>query len=129
MSEALITSRRNPLLKAVRELHHAAGRLRQQRLLLEGSHLLQEVVRLGLVPDLLLATPQWLERHPELLRELHPSTPCRAVTEEVLEAAATTRHPDGVVFTLPWSLPGDRLPGVQGARAARQDAVRGGGAA
>ena len=109
MSEALITSRRNPLLKAVRELHHAVGRLRQQRLLLEGSHLLQEVVRLGLCPDLLLATPQWLERHPELLRELHPSTPCRAVTEEVLEAAATTRHPDGVVLTLPWSLPGDRL--------------------
>jgi TrmH family RNA methyltransferase len=100
-----ITSRRNPLIKRLRDLHHASGRQEQQRLLLEGSHLLEEALHLGLAPDLLLATPPWLERHGALLRALPPVTPCREVSAEVLAAAATTRHPDGVIATLPWTLP------------------------
>jgi TrmH family RNA methyltransferase len=100
-----ITSRRNPLIKRLRDLHHASGRQEQQRLLLEGSHLLEEAIHLGLAPDLLLAIPPWLERHAALLRALPPATPCREVSAEVLAAAATTRHPDGVIATLPWTLP------------------------
>ncbi len=105
-----ISSRRNPLVRGLRELHHAAGRLEQQRLLLEGTHLLQEALRLGRPPDLLLATAPWMARHAEMLAGLPPSTLCREATIEVIEAAATTRHPDGVVGTLPWVLPGHHLP-------------------
>lgn len=105
-----ITSRRNPLVKRLRELHHASGRLEQQRLLLEGTHLLAEAQRLGLIPDLLLATPAWLERHGDLLRALSSATPWREVSAEVLEAIATTRHPDGVIATLPWRLPSPPPP-------------------
>jgi TrmH family RNA methyltransferase len=100
-----ITSRRNPLVKRLRELHHASGRLEQQRLLLEGTHLLEEALRLGLAPDGLLATLPWLERHGALLEALPGATTWREVSAEVLEAAATTRHPDGVIATLPWTLP------------------------
>jgi TrmH family RNA methyltransferase len=105
-----ITSRRNPLVQQLRELHHAAGRLERQRLLLEGTHLLQEALRLGLAPDWLLATPAWLDRHPALLQALPISTRWRQASPEALEAAATTRHPDGVIVSLPWTLPDPPLP-------------------
>ncbi|MEB3335406.1 MAG: RNA methyltransferase [Cyanobacteriota bacterium] len=100
-----ISSRRNPLVKELRELHRPAGRLARQRLLLEGTHLLQEALRLGLAPDLLLATAPWIASHQDLLRTLPASTPWRQASPEVLEACATTQHPDGVIATLPWRLP------------------------
>lgn len=105
-----ISSRRNPLVKQLRELHHPTGRVQQQRLLLEGTHLLEESLRLGRMPDLLLATPVWLDRHGDLLQRLAATTVCREATEEVITTATTTRHPDGVVCTLPWELPGQALP-------------------
>jgi TrmH family RNA methyltransferase len=97
----LITSRRNPLVARLRALHQPRGRRVQVRLLLEGTHLLQEVLRLGLTPDLLLATPDWLERHPALLAACPAAMRRVTVAEPVLEAVATTDHPDGVVLTLP----------------------------
>ena len=100
MSAEPITSRRNPLVKRLRDLHHASGRQDQQRLLLEGTHLLEEALRLGLAPDGLLATLPWLERHGALLEALPSTTPWREVSAEVLEAAATTGHPDGVLLSL-----------------------------
>lgn len=105
-----ITSRRNPLVKGLRELQQPSGRQQQQRLLLEGTHLLEEALRLKQVPALLLATPQWIERHASLLHELPASTTIREATSEVLEAAATTAHPDGVVASIPWRLPRPSLP-------------------
>jgi TrmH family RNA methyltransferase len=99
-SEAAITSRRNPLVLRLRELHQPRGRREHGLLLLEGTHLLQEVLRLGLQPELLLATPAWLDRHPALLAALPATTRRQTASPEVLEVAATTRHPDGVLLTL-----------------------------
>ena len=96
----VLTSRRNPLVARLRDLHSSAGRSRQGLLLLEGTHLVQEVVRLGLQPELLMATPAWCDRHPQLLASLPAATPLRQATAAVLEAAASTRHPDGVLLTL-----------------------------
>ncbi|MFM9041140.1 MAG: TrmH family RNA methyltransferase [Vulcanococcus sp.] len=104
----LITSRRNPLVARLRALHQAKGRREQGLLLLEGTHLLQEVVRLGLKPDRLLATSAWIERHPALAASC--PAPLQPVGEEVLAAVATTETPDGVVLTLPISA----LPGAAG---------------
>ena len=115
----LISSRRNPLVGRLRALHQGRGRREQQRLLLEGTHLLQEVLRLGLRPDWLLATAPWMERHEALVAQLRqgalqgPSPSggdsalqLRVVSAEVLAAVATTDQPDGVVLTLPL----DQLP-------------------
>ncbi len=110
-----ISSRRNPLVKRLRDLHQASGRLEGQHLLVEGTHLLEEALRLGHVPDLLLATPEWIARHGPLLRALPPATCLREASREVIEAVATTRTPDGVVATLPWSLPSPPLPPAAGA--------------
>ncbi|MEX0588657.1 MAG: RNA methyltransferase substrate-binding domain-containing protein, partial [Cyanobium sp.] len=92
----LITSRRNPLVKRLRLLHDARGRRQEGLLLLEGTHLLQEVLRLQLQPRELLVTPAWLATHAGLAEALPQNCDCRVVSEEVLEAVATTRNPDGV---------------------------------
>lgn len=96
-----ISSRRNPLVGRLRSLHQARGRREQDRLLLEGTHLLQETLRLGLRPDLLLATPAWIERHGSLLEACPREMRIVSVAAPVLEAVATTETPDGVVLTLP----------------------------
>jgi TrmH family RNA methyltransferase len=97
----LISSRRNPLVRQLRQLHDSAGRREQGLMLVEGTHLLHEALRLGLVPTLLVATPSWFDRHRPLLAVLPASCTVRAATAEVLAAMATTRSPDGVVHTLP----------------------------
>ncbi len=94
----LITSRRNPLVGRLRALHQPKGRREQGLLLLEGTHQLQELLRLRLQPELLLATPAWIECHGALLAD--QDLPLQPVGEEVMEAVATTDHPDGVVATL-----------------------------
>jgi len=104
-SDGRITSRRNPLVRSLRELHEAQGRREQGLLLLEGTHLLQEALRLGLRPELVLATPAWLDAHPALVQALPASVRLQPASAEVLEAAATTRHPDGVLLTLPTPFP------------------------
>ena len=96
----LITSRRNPLVKRLRELHAAKGRREQGLVLLEGTHLVQEVIRLQLGASELLATEAWLGAHGDLVAALSPAVAIQPVGPEVLEAVATTAHPDGVVLTL-----------------------------
>ena len=106
----VITSRRNPLVGRLRSLHDARGRRQSRQLLLEGTHLIEEMLRLSLEPDLLVATPAWIARHPHLLAALPPATPLRAMAAEVLEAAATTRSPDGVLAVLPTPEPSPAAP-------------------
>jgi len=96
----LITSRRNSLVGRLRSLHEARGRRQSRQLLLEGTHLIEEMLRLGLEPSLIVATPAWIERHPHLLAALPAATTLRSMAAEVLEAAATTRSPDGVLAVL-----------------------------
>lgn len=97
----LLTSRRNPLVKRLRALHTPRGRREQGLLLLEGTHLLQEALRLGLAPDLVLHTPAWGERQEALLRRIPAGVRIQPVQEELLAAMATTLHPDGVLAALP----------------------------
>jgi TrmH family RNA methyltransferase len=100
-----LTSRRNPLVRSLRRLHTPAGRREQGLLLLEGTHLAQELLRLALTPQQLLCTPSWCSDHDGLVRALAQQAGAGAgpvlVSAEVLAAIATTEHPDGVVMTLP----------------------------
>lgn len=81
-------------------LHDSRGRREQGLLLLEGTHLIQEVIRLQLEPHHLLATTAWLQAHPSLVALLPKGCQVQRVSPEVLQAVATTQHPDGVVATL-----------------------------
>jgi len=106
----VITSRRNSLVGRLRSLHDSRGRRQSRQLLLEGTHLIEEVLRLGLEPDLIVATPAWIARHPHLLAALPAATPLRSMAAEVLEAVATTRSPDGVLAVLPTPEPRAAAP-------------------
>ncbi len=107
----LISSRRNPLVARLRDLQEARGRRQQQLLLLEGTHLLQEALRLELTLEVVLATPEWLAGHGQLLATLPRRTRLQPATAEVLAAVATTHSPDGVVATAePPCLPINQKP-------------------
>ena len=112
----LITSRRNPLVGRLRALHLPKGRREQGLVLLEGTHQLQELLRLGLNPAEVVATPAWQARHGDLITDLindlitASAWQIQPVSEEVLAAVATTDSPDGVVATLAR----DALPAAQG---------------
>lgn len=103
----LIHSRRNPLVRRLRSLQEARGRREQGLLLLEGRHLLEESLALGLAPDRVLATPAWIERHGALWQSLAASSR-QPVSEEVLAQIASTQHPDGVLATLAPPAPAPR---------------------
>jgi TrmH family RNA methyltransferase len=96
----LISSRRNPLVRQLRQLHEGRSRREQGLLLVEGTHLLQEVIRLGRTPCHLLATEAWMETHSQLLHALPPGCRLQRVSDDVLQSVASTQHPDGVVATL-----------------------------
>jgi TrmH family RNA methyltransferase len=101
VSPDLITSRRNPLVRSLRDLWKPAAMRRRGQLFLEGTHLLQESLRLNLTPDLVLATPAWINAHGGLLGQLPETTRLQPASEAVVGAAATTLHPDGVIHLLP----------------------------
>ncbi|MFN9619392.1 MAG: TrmH family RNA methyltransferase [Synechococcaceae cyanobacterium] len=93
------------MVRQLRQLHEPRSRREQGLLLLEGTHLLQEALRLGLQPQLVLATPAWIAAHPVLVASLPAPVRLQPASEAVLEATATTRHPDGVLLTLPAPAP------------------------
>ena len=72
-------------------------------LLLEGSHLLQELIKRGISPTEVIATDHWLDRQSVLVDELPRGTPIRRVTDEVLRASLSTVNPDGVACLCPLS--------------------------
>ena len=71
-------------------------------MLLEGTHLLQEVLRQGNLPREIIATKAWLQGHPSLVERCSLAR-WRIVTDEVLRAALTTVRPDGVACLNPLS--------------------------
>ncbi|MGB1622342.1 MAG: TrmH family RNA methyltransferase [Synechococcus sp.] len=92
----VISSRRNPLVRRLRQLGTRQGRLDEGRLLLEGTHLLQELLAIASEAIELVATETWLNSHQDLLSRLPSLSVVQPVSDEVLKAALTTVSPDGV---------------------------------
>lgn len=97
----MLTSLQNPLVKQLRKLHRARDRREQQLFLLEGTHLVEEACAVGFSFVTLCCTSSWQEQHPALWQQaMTRSQRAELVSPEVLQAIATTVHPDGVVATL-----------------------------
>ncbi|KGG11987.1 TRNA/rRNA methyltransferase (SpoU) [Prochlorococcus sp. MIT 0601] len=62
--------------------------------------MLQETINNKLFPKEVIATPEWVAKHPKLLKNLPKSIRLNLVTFPVLEAALTTSTPDGVACLL-----------------------------
>jgi TrmH family RNA methyltransferase len=98
----MLTSLQNPLVKQIRKLHQAKGRKEHQLFLLEGTHLVEAACEVGYPLTTVCYTSFWQGRHQPLLERLSQDTPrCEWVSPEVLEAMATTVHPDGVIALAP----------------------------
>lgn len=94
----MITSRQNPLVKAIRKLHQSKHRHQSQQFLLEGTHLIQEALKVQWPLDILCHTPEWSQKEPFLFQQLQQAIArVDCVSDEVLQAMATTVHPDGVL--------------------------------
>ncbi len=104
----LIKSRRNPLLKRLKELHSRDGREQNSMLLLEGTHLLSEALKTSLIPIEIVATNKWVKRNQDVLELVPTGVSVQEVSFEFLEAALSTVSPDGVATLFPL----DGLPKV-----------------
>lgn len=99
----MITSPANERVKYVRSLYQGPSRRRERAFVIEGVRLVEEALRAGVAPTLVLVDEGALERTPrgrELLGQLRPYRPLR-VSEAVLKTAAGTVTPQGIVAVVP----------------------------
>lgn len=104
----MITSTSNSKVRLARALHRRRYRYTERRFLVEGVRLLEEVVKAGIPPAFVLYTDELLtaQRGQVLLHDLQELTDdVFQVTDGVLQAAADTVTPQGIVAVVPFSTP------------------------
>jgi TrmH family RNA methyltransferase len=98
----MLTSLQNPLVKQIRKLHTAKGRRHQQQFILEGTHLVEEACGVGYPLEVVCCTPDWQQQHQPLWELIgQHAHRIELIDERVLNAIATTVHPDGIVAVSP----------------------------
>ncbi len=100
----MITSTSNSKVKLARALHRRRYRYAERRFLVEGIRLLEELVKVGTPPAFVLYTDDVLadQRGQMLLENLRRLTgEVYRVTDRVLQAAADTVTPQGIVAVVP----------------------------
>ncbi|MEB3233404.1 MAG: RNA methyltransferase [Leptolyngbyaceae bacterium] len=101
----MLTSIRNPVVKQFRLLKQAKERQRQGKILLEGTHLLEEACEANIPFETLCYTAGWRDHHLPLLgKAIAQSQRSELVSDAVVAAIATTVNPDGVVAIAPYQL-------------------------
>ncbi|MGK7899491.1 MAG: TrmH family RNA methyltransferase [Xenococcus sp. (in: cyanobacteria)] len=100
MTQPILTSIKNPLIKEIRKLQRSKERRKQNLLLLEGTNAIEIAESSDYPLSTVLFTAKWQKSHPQLWRKISRQTPrLELVSPEVLSAIATTVNPDGVVAT------------------------------
>jgi TrmH family RNA methyltransferase len=98
----LLTSTKNPLVKQLRSLGENAKDRREQGLfLVEGTHALTEAIATAYPLSIVCCTEKWIANNPDLYNQIETSVDeierLEIVSEEVLQAIATTKNPDGAI--------------------------------
>lgn len=98
----MLTSTKNPLVKQLRSLGESAKDRKEQGLfLVEGTHALTEAISTVYPISIVCCTEKWIATNPDLYDHIEAATDeierLEIVTEEVLQAIATTKNPDGVI--------------------------------
>jgi TrmH family RNA methyltransferase len=105
----MITSLSNPKVKWVQGLQsRRRTRYREERLVAEGTRLVQEALTAGMVPDLVLYTLDWGETPAGVALLASLVGPALPVSQEVMAACSDTETPQGVLAVLPF--PQHRIP-------------------
>jgi TrmH family RNA methyltransferase len=100
----MITSTANERIKYVRSLHRVEVRRREKSFFAEGIRLVEEALQSGLRPNLVLVNNELLVKSPRGRRLLGRlgTFPTIPVSQSVLEYAADTITPQGVIAVLPY---------------------------
>ncbi|PZO43485.1 MAG: rRNA methyltransferase [Pseudanabaena frigida] len=98
----MLTSTKNPLVKQLRSLGESAKDRREQGLfLVEGTHALTEAIATAYPLSIVCCTEKWIAANPDLFAQIEASIDeierVEVVSEEVLQAIATTKNPDGAI--------------------------------
>lgn len=105
MTNLIITSLKNPLVKQLRKLHRSKNRHQQNLFLLEGNNTITTATTLNYPLAIVCCTPQWKKCHQQLWQTItRQAQRVELVSPEVLSAIATTVNPDGVVAVAPRQL-------------------------
>jgi TrmH family RNA methyltransferase len=103
--ETTISSSSNEKIKYVRALERRSVRHAERRFVIEGTRLLDEALRAGMLPALVLYTAQFAARGeaPALLERLRAAgAPCYAVAPHVMESISDTVTPPGILAVMPF---------------------------
>lgn len=98
----MITSRTNPQVKAVRRLQaHRHARQDEQAFVVEGTRWLNELIRAGVPPRAVYATPAWVESAEGRAATAALATTVTLVDDQVMAAMSDTDSPPGVLAVVP----------------------------
>lgn len=98
MTNQILTSTKNPLIKEIRKLDRSKERQKQNLLLLEGNNMITTAIGLNYPLITVFCTLKWQERHQQLWQRIFlQGYKLQLVSPEVLGAIATTMNPDGIV--------------------------------
>jgi len=90
-----ITSKNNNLVKKFRSFKRGSSPKDQDFFCVEGTHLIEELLKSGKNPSKILVTEKWLRKNQNLSKKFHQSF-INIVSEEVLASAISTINPDGI---------------------------------
>ena len=90
-----ITSKNNNLVKRFRSFKRGSSPKDQDFFCIEGTHLIEELLKSGKNPSKILVTEKWLRKNQNLSKKFHDSL-INIVSEEVLASAISTINPDGI---------------------------------
>ena len=90
-----ITSKNNNLVKRFRSFKRGSSPKDQDFFCIEGTHLIEELLKSGKNPSKILVTEKWLRKNQNLSKKFHESL-INIVSEEVLASAISTINPDGI---------------------------------
>lgn len=98
----MLTSTKNPLVKQLRSLGESAKDRKEQGLfLVEGTHALTEAVATAYPLSIVCCTEKWIAANLDLYDRMVASVTeierLEIVSEEVLQAIASTKNPDGAI--------------------------------
>jgi len=91
----VITSKSNPLIKRFRSFKDNLPAKEKGYFCIEGTHLIEEFLKLGINPLKIIATEEWLVKNNYLINHLDVEI-ISQVSKETLRSAVSTRNPDGV---------------------------------
>ena len=98
-----ITSKNNNLVKLFRSFKNGSLSKNKDYFCIEGTHLMEELLKSGNYPAKILATEKWLYRNKDIIKKIDQSLIIN-VSEEVLASAVSTKNPDGIAALVETSL-------------------------